>query len=431
MHYVRQLSLLPSEQFFAARDDNCRLALVLRALPDEKLRAWLRQCRAGRRDKYPYEALWCCLIAKFVYQIDTYADLIRILWRNETLRRMVGIQSQGELPRDYHFSRLLKRLTSAEGMALLEEMFQQLVSELGARLPNFGRHLAVDATAVHAYSNEIRREKSDRDGAWSARPKRQRRRRPAGKVEEYTDYWFGYLVHLVVDCETELPVGYEVTAANVNETTRFRPLLAAVQEQQPTLVERTETVSADAGYDSGANCEHVLRETKALPIIKMRQTQPREKRDAIFAAAICPCNELGTPLCASGHKMVYWGRDGDYLKWRCPAKCGRAACTQRGRCTSSRYGNVLKVSIWEDPRRFPGLARESKKWSRLYRKRTAVERVNARLKDHLLLDNLTVRGIGKVRAHVGLSLLVMLAGSKAMLDVGAIARIRQTVRLAA
>jgi hypothetical protein len=92
---------------------------------------------------------------------------------------------------------------------------------------------------------------------------------------------------------------------------------------------------------------------------------------------------------------------------------------------------VLKVGIWEDPRRFPGLARESRKWKRLYRQRTAVERVNSRLKEHLLLDDLTVRGIRKVRVHTGLSLLVLLAGSKAMMDVGAVGRVRQTVRLAA
>jgi hypothetical protein len=36
-----------------------------------------------------------------------------------------------------------------------------------------------------------------------------------------------------------------------------------------------------------------------------------------------------------------------------------------------------------------------------------------------------------VRVHVGLGLLVLLAGSKAMLEVGAVDRIRQTVRLAA
>jgi len=428
MRYVRQLSLLPSEQFFAESDDNTRLQLVLRALPDENLRAWLRQCREGRRDDYPYDVLWRCLIAKSVYQTVTYAELIRELWRNESLRRVVGLDSPGGMPQDYHFSRLLKRLASDEGLALLDEMFQQLVAELGERLPNFGRCLAVDGTSVHAYSNELRRHKSDPDAAWSARPKRQRRRGPAGKVDEYTDYWFGYLVHLVVDCETELPMAYEVTAANVNETTRFRELLGELRRAHPGIAARVTAVLADAGYDSKANCEYVLKVLKALPVIKMWLTQGK---DEISQAAICPCNELGTPICASGHKRVYWGRDGDYLKWRCPAKCGKAQCTQMGRCTSSKYGNVLKVSLWEDPRRFPGLARESKKWTRLYRKRTAVERVNARLKDYLLLDNLTVRGMRKVRVHVGLGLLVLLAGSKAMLEVGAVDRIRQTVRLAA
>ena len=250
-------------------------------------------------------------------------------------------------------------------------------------------------------------------------------------MDEYLDYWFGYQVHLVVDCATELPVGYEVTAANVNETTRFRPLLEEVKQKHPQLVARTKFVPADAGYDSAENCAYVLREYDALPIIKMRLTQSKAQRDEIFAAAICPCNELGTPICASGHKMVYWGRDGDYLKWRCPAKCGKAQCTQRGRCTSSKSGNVLKVSLWEDPRRFPGLARESKKWLREYRKRTAVERVNSRLKEQLLLDELTLRRLAKVRVHAVLGLLVLLSGAAAMLSRGEVKRIRQTVRLAA
>jgi hypothetical protein len=287
----------------------------------------------------------------------------------------------------------------------------------------------VDATAVHAYSNEQRRQKSDRDAAWSARPKRQRRKR-SEKVEEYLDYWFGYLVHLVVDADTELPVGYEVTAANVNDVTQFVPLLEELQEAHPRITERTEAVIADAGYDSGDNCAHVLRELRALPIIKMRLTQ---KKDEICQAAITRCNELGTPMCDSGHNMTYWGRDGDYLKWRCPVACGKTKeeCTAFGRCTASEYGTVLKVNIWEDPRRFPGLWRESKKWKRLYKRRTAAERVNGRLKDFLLLDDLTIRGLPKVRIHVGLALLVMLAGAWAMAQKGRFKQVRRTVRLAA
>ena len=427
--YIRQGELFSYDDFVAETDDNTRLVLTLGALPDERLLWWLGRQRRGRRDEYPQEVLWRCVVAKFVYQIRTYAELMRELQRNGSLRRLVGIGSMSRVPQAYHFSRFLKRLSSEEGLRRLEGMFEELVGRLCGAIPGFGRRLAVDGTAVHAYSNEQRRDKSDADAAWSARRKRQRRKQAGGAVDERLEYWFGYLLHLVVDCDTELPVGFELTAANENETTRFVELLRQLQEAHPELTERTEAVTADAGYDSADNCEHVLGELDAVPVIKMRLTQDP---DEISQAAVCRCTELGTPICDSGHRMVYAGRDGDYLKWRCPVACGKAErCEAMGRCSPSEYGRVLKVSIWEDARRFPGLARESGKWRRLYRKRTAVERVNGRLKDFLLLDDLTVRGIAKVQMHASVGLLLMLAGAWAMVEADRMDRARRIVRLAA
>jgi IS5 family transposase len=429
MSYIRQGELFSYEEFVGEHDDNERLVLTLSALPDEGLVSWLRAQRKGRRNEYPLEVLWRCVIAKYVYQIRTYAELIRELWRNGSLRRLVGIQSAGCIPQDYHFSRLLRHLSTPEGFGKLSGMFEELVRRLSAAMPQMGRHLAVDATAVHAYSNERRKDKSDPDGAWSARPKRQRRRKRSGGVEQYLDFWFGYQVHLVTDCQTELPVGFEVTAANENETTRFEPLLEATRRAQPKLVERTEAVVADAGYDSRENCRFVLGELKALPIIKM---QRRNKKGELCQAAEELCTELGTQVCLSGHEMTYAGRDGEWLKWRCPVACGKAdKCHLLGRCTASKYGAVRKVSISQDPRRYPGLWRGSKKWKRLYRKRTAAERVNARLKDFVLLDELTVRGLQKVQMHVGMGLVVMLAGAWAMVQADKVEQARRIVRLAA
>ena len=429
MSYVRQPQLFTYDDFVGEHDDNERLVLTLAALPDEKLLAWFNRVRKGRRNDYPLPVLWRCLIAKFVYQIRTYAELIRELRRNGSLRRLVGIDSLGNVPGAWHFSRLLKKLSSPEAQQLLEEMFHEFVDRLSETLPDFGKHLAVDGTAVHAYSNEQRRHKSDPDAAWSARPKRQRRRGPEGRKDEYLDYWFGYLLHLVVDCETELPVGFELTAANANESPYFEPVLQDVKRAHEQVAERTEAVMADAGYDSANNCRYVLEEYEALPIIKMRLTQGK---DAICQAADSLCTELGTQLCPSGHKMAYAGRDGGYLKWRCPVACGKAdKCECMGRCTASAYGAVRKVAIAEDPRRYPGLWRESKKWSRLYKRRTAVERVNGRLKDFLQLDELTVRGIEKVRLHATMGLMLMLAGAWAMVDAGRVDQARRIVRLAA
>lgn len=99
---------------------------------------------------------------------------------------------------------------------------------------------------------------------------------------------------------------------------------------------------------------------------------------------------------------------------------GQLACPDytgsRGtRCSLSRYGRTVKLPLAQDWRRHTPVPRETKKWRRLYRRRTAVERVIGRLKGHLLLDVLRVRGgLAKVRVRLTLSLLVMLAAALGM-----------------
>ncbi len=126
------------------------------------------------------------------------------------------------------------------------------------------------------------------------------------------------------------------------------------------------------------------------------------------------CNAKGTPLCSCGLEMVFCGRDGNYLKYRCPEAVGKGVCKSRFKCTSSPYGYVLKLPINDDPRRHPPVPRESKKWQRLYRLRTATKRVNSRVKELLGLGTITLRGIGKVTVRAMLSLLVMLAAGVGM-----------------
>jgi hypothetical protein len=425
MSVLLQPQLFPFDEFVDLDAATSRLALVLRMLPDERLLRWLDDQRAGRRGNYPQAMLWRCEIAKFVYQIDSFANLIRELERNGTLCRIVGVESTGRMPRDYHFSRFVRRLSEPEGQRHLQEMFEMLVARLNEQLPGVGRHLAVDGTAVHAYANQDG-SKADPDAEWGMHQYRD----ADGRVTE-TKRWLGYAVHLVVDCEAELPVGFELTAANAHDGPQMKPLLEDLAAKHPQIAANTEAVMADKAYDSKANCEYVVEQMEAQAIIKMRR---RLDDDEVCQAAICRCNELGTPICMSDQKMVYWGRDGDYLKWRCPVAVGAAdpeVCEWGGACSRSDYGSVLKQPIAEDYRRWPGIARESVKFERLYDKRSAVERVNARLKEYLLLDDLTVRGMPKVRVHVSLALLVMLAGAAAMAEEGMPERVRQTVRLAA
>ncbi|MEN6356348.1 MAG: transposase [Armatimonadota bacterium] len=417
MSYIRQCQLFTFEDFFSEGDDNHRLLLVLDALDDASLIWNLERMRKGRRNTYPVRMLWQSMIAAKVYGIARINDLIRELRRNESLRKVVGISHLGLVPKPWHFSRLLAKLSSPENLAMLKMIFDKAVSDLKDMLPDLGESLAIDGTEVSSWCNRYAKEKSDKDAGWGVKSYRKE------DGSESIHSWYGYNVELVVDTKYEIPVNFEVLAANINECPRLPIVLSDTMRLHPEFDVRY--VMGDRGYDSQENCKYVLYDLKALPIIKMRLTQ--KDKDTPFGGEICRCTELGTPICDCGEKMVYAGRDGKYLKFRCPKHSEALG----GPCSVSRYGRVLKIAISENERRWPGLWRESKKFKRLYKRRTSVERVNSRLKEHLCLDQQHVRGLAKTTANVGLSLLVMVGGALAMARNRKLDNLRRVVALAA
>ncbi|MCL0057599.1 transposase [Dehalococcoidales bacterium] len=60
-------------------------------------------------------------------------------------------------------------------------------------------------------------------------------------------------------------------------------------------------------------------------------------------------------------------------------------------------------------RLYPGVPLDPKAWQKHYNKRTAVERVNSRLKEFAKLDNLKVRGLAKIQLHGLLAMLMLQA----------------------
>jgi len=416
MSYVRQGSLFTFEDFLAEGDDNHRLVMVLDALADDALLHKLESERKGRRDRYPVRMLWQSLIAGKVYGIATINGLIRELMRNGSLRRLLGISSSDGVPKPWQFSRFLAKLSKPENMALLKEIFDSSIESLSELLPDLGESIAVDGTGIRSWCNQFAKQMTDKDAGWGVR------RKSNDDGSEQMSKWYGYTVELAVDTKYEIPLGFEVVPANTSECRRLPVMLADMNDRHGWL--DVKYVMADKGYDSRENCKFVLEKLGGLPIIPMRQSQDKDKP---FAGEICHCTELGTPICDCGERMVYAGRDGKYLKFRCP----RHREPLGGPCSVSKYGRVLKVAIRDNERRWPGLWRESKKFARLYRRRSAVERVNSRLKEHLCLDEQHVRGIGMITVNVSLSLLVMVGGALAMARDRRLERLRQIVAMAA
>lgn len=399
MHII-QAPLFDFEAFIREKS-NDRLIMILEALPAEKLIATLERERWTGRKGHPIRGMWSALIAGVLAGCKTLADVPRLLKRDKEVRMICGF-SKDRIPDEDAFGRFVRKLTDHEDM--LEECFSSLVGQLRELLPGFGTKLAVDSTDIEAYANGHRKIPSDMDARWGAKgASHHAGPRVEGRKQD-TYYWFGYKLHLVVDGVYELPVSFSVTPANESDTKQMKALL---EKAAPDNVKaKPEAVIADKGYDSRENCALAFGTYGAAPIIPIREREGEQLPDI--------CNAKGTPTCSCGQDMVYWGRDGNYLKYRCPQVLGKGVCTARSPCTASAYGYVLKLSIKQDPRRHPPVPRETKKWKRLYKLRTAVERVNSRVKDLLGLSHITLRGIAKVTVRSSLSLLVMLAAAVGM-----------------
>jgi IS5 family transposase/transposase len=413
MHII-QSPLFDFEAFLSS-DNNNRLVKVLEVLPAEKLLMRLEAEHWTGRKGYSVRGMWSALIGGLLYNCHTLADVARLLKRDKETRLICGF-SKDNLPGEDAFGRFLKKLLNYS--ALFEECIQDLVNLLRELLPGFGAKLAVDSTDILAYSNGHREHPSDGDAGWGAKTKSNSQAQgEKGKKEPDIYYWFGYKLHLVIDALYELPLAFVITPANESDTTHMKPLLKKAGANQEKT--QAEAVISDKGYDSQENNTFVYRECKAAPIIPIRERKDMQLPDI--------CNAKGTPLCSCGLAMVYWGRDGNYLKYRCPYVLGKSECKSRFRCTSSPYGYVLKLPIAEDVRRHPPIPRESRKWERLYKMRTAVERVNSRVKDLLGLSKITVRGIAKVTVRSALSLLIMLAAGVSMAQEHRYKEIRRLV----
>jgi IS5 family transposase len=396
MHII-QPPLFDFEAFISIQGDD-RLAMVLEALDAEKLIMTLEHERWTGRKGYPIRGMWSALIAGVVYNCRSMAEVVRLLKHSLEIRAVCGF-SKDNMPSEDALGRMVKKLAGHEDM--LEECFRGLVDRLRQLLPGFGHKLAVDSTDIEAYANGHRANPSDPDARWGAKGTETgaRKRRDLYR-------WFGYKLHLVVDALYELPVSYEVTAANESDTRQMKVLL---EKAVPSGTEnRPEVVIADKGYDSQENYRLVIEGYGAAPIIPIREREGMQMPDI--------CNAKGTPTCGCGLEMVFWGRDGNYLKYRCPQALGKGKCSFLSPCSASSYGYVLKLPIMDDPRRHPPVPRESQKWRRLYRLRGAVERVNSRVKGLLGLGRITVRGMTKVTMRALLSLLVMLAAALSMVQ---------------
>ena len=398
-----------------------RLGLVLRYLPDEPLMRELERERGQGRDDYPIRAVWNSLLAGIVYQHPTAESLRRELRRNPSLRQTCGfdpLRGAEAVPPPSAYTRFFRSLL--RHAAGVERVFAALQGELEAALPDLGATLAVDGKAIPTYARPraadepalARDGRRDVDADWGV--KERTGKRADGTLYTQVTKWFGYKLHLVVDARYELPVAYEVTAAAGAEAPAAEALRQRLAKERPTLLkERTEYWLADKGYDDGKMIARLWDEHGIKAVIDIRDCwKDGEETRGVRGQSNVVYTYAGEVYCYPGrgerHRMAYGGFEADRasLKYRCPAAQYGFACPNEGKCAVK---GAVRIALAEERRVFTPLARSRARWRRVYRQRTAVERVNGRLDTLFGFERHTIRGLAKMRLRVGLALVVMLA----------------------
>ena len=436
------MAIIPQTSLFSWKDvDNLgeleRLQLVLDTVPDEQLMCLLEAERGKGRDDYPVRALWNSVLAGIVYQHPSIESLRRELLRNDRLRWMCGFdpleEAQEVVPTPSACSHFLAKLIAHQ--AQIDAMLDELVEKLRGVLEgppgcngrvDFGRHLACDSKAIASHARPRRKDQKKAEPQPDGRrdldadhgAKTYRGEREDGTQWEEVRRWFGYKLHLVVDADYELPVAYEVTKASRPDNKSAVRMLDGLQEAHPQLLEGCEAFMADKGYDDGKLLEKLWRGHGIRPVIPKREDwKDGEKTRPLLQGAdnvvydcqgqvYCVCRWTGQQ-----QEMVYWGYETqrDSQKWRCPAARWGYECKDRERCGGGDYGRIVRVPRSIDQRTFTPVARPTLAFKRLYKKRTAVERVNSRLDVSYGFERHFIRGLAKMRLRCSMALVVMLA----------------------
>ncbi|MEZ2658581.1 transposase [Aneurinibacillus aneurinilyticus] len=389
--YILQETLFSFEEWLKLESKE-RLELFFSSLD---LRPYAKQLKSHTPQGAPgycREAILRAFLAAPMEGITTFTMLHRRLQTDLRFRYQCGFRLDQDVPSVSTFSRVFANMVEKQ---IAEQLFHDLVSSCQNEGLMITQHLAIDSTAIEAYKRKQPKKKSETTGnaTWGA------------KFDTYGNKitWFGYKIHLAVDTESELPIAVEVTPAHVNDGDMGPALMNKAAEVSDIDIE---FIMMDAGYDQLKNYE-AAHELNAQAIIPLNLRNEKEPPTGF--------SFNGTPRCSMGFDMVYWGADKQYLKFRCPHTVGKVDCPHGSAwCSPSDYGMVVKVNPNDDLRRFSIPHRDTKRWKELYNKRTSVERVFARLKENLTVNQLHIRGIQKVKTQVFLNLCILLASALAM-----------------
>ena len=436
-----------------------RLQMVFTSLPAGGLLDALCHMRSGGgRNDWPLQPMLKACIARIVYQHPSVESFRRELQRNPSLMLACGFKLMAchndpqryRVPSKSAFSRFNRLMNRAErDFGAVSDMFDSLVKQVSQLLPDFGTHQGFDGKALksHSTGNDIpgKGRTSDPDARWGKHEYHYTDQK--GRAQKKVKSWFGYKLYLQADVRYELPIAFSLKPANETEIKECKELVSNMLENE--LAERCKSFVADKGLDADELRKIFYRHgvTTAIDVRRMWQEEAvdglryptrslnEDRVDTMIHDEVgtlyCKCPETGKV-----RQMSYYGleRKRGTQKFHCPVSdtgevcAGREECHRLGGVRQDAKRRIVRIKINEDKlRTFAALPRHTYRWKRHYKRRSALERINARVGRDFQLERHYMRGLETMQMRVALSLSVMLAMACTSIREGQSQRMRSLI----
>ncbi|MEG1793365.1 MAG: transposase [Bacilli bacterium] len=404
MKIITQISIFDYSKIEILGDlERCKL--LIDNISDEKIVKKLIEIRGKGRNDYPIIALWNSILIMPLIECSTVEQLRRELSRNRDLRKLCGFRDAeyyyGKcklVPPPKSYTNLFKNLKNIE--PLLKECFNELRDFMYDNLKDFGKEVGEDGKIFLSKSKGPNKNgyiddgRCDMDADFTIKENYYKDPK-TGESKARKKTYFGYRYHLLADVNYELPVEYTVTKASVGERDELKKHIEMLNNEK---VEKIETLSADKGYDGKTLITYLVNKG-IKPIIDIRcqwrdgeKTKQYKDTDLLYTydgkVSIIDENNENIPLKYLGYDKVK-----NTLRYQ-------------------HKSNVYSIDINYDKRIFTQIARDSKKWKRIYNKRTALERINGRFDRDFNLENHKVRGLKKATVLIDIMMIGMMAMAK-------------------
>ena len=429
MSIVRQQSLFGMDELFKMEPTH-RFNAIFSTINLEPI--WVlfkKNTNVGAPRELNYGAMVYSLIARVVERIPTMKDLVKRLKHDPIFRFDCGFLHSDTFPSEASYSRMIKLISESDAVTRVhDDLILLAIEEKHVTEEN----IAIDATHFEARDcakatekkvkpapkkrgrkAKVEREQwlKDKQAQYVARPIYEKEivhqlaesadtlfkeapLTPQWGVKKNSDgkniFWFGYKAHLAVSTKSQYILAGLMTSGNLNDGKAAIPLLKKIEQDLPA---RFTAGLFDAGYDYEPIYQQ-LRKQNLQTVIPYNRRNERE---------IIGYDEHFAPTCVLEHPYRYDSFDSKYksLKYTRPKECVTCPLQYDSLCQKT-----FKIRQSTDIRKYTFPSRGSKKWDELYKERTAVERVNAYLKEFFGLNNVRHRTGNKAKLHFQLVTLV-------------------------